>query len=48
MIREAMGMAGIFFLFSLFLVPQFLFIWKIMPETKGKSLEEIEKLWVPK
>ncbi len=48
MIREAMGMAGIFFLFSLFLVPQFFFIWKVMPETKGKTLEEIEKLWVQK
>lgn len=48
MIREGLGMAGIFFLFSLFLVPQFFFIWKIMPETKGKSLEEIEKLWVQK
>ena len=22
-----------------------LFIWKMVPETKGKSLEEMEKLW---
>jgi MFS transporter, SP family, arabinose:H+ symporter len=46
MIRETLGIASIFFLFSLFLILQFFFIWKVMPETKGKSLEEIEKLWV--
>ncbi|MCE5177551.1 MAG: D-xylose transporter XylE [Porphyromonadaceae bacterium] len=25
-----------------------LFVWKMVPETKGKSLEEMEKLWVKK
>lgn len=25
-----------------------LFIWKLVPETKGKSLESIEKLWIKK
>lgn len=24
-----------------------LFIWKIVPETKGKTLEEMEALWKP-
>ncbi|MCK9413538.1 MAG: sugar porter family MFS transporter [Prolixibacteraceae bacterium] len=48
MIRESMGIAGIFFLFSAFLVPQFFFIWKVMPETKGKTLEEIEQSWLHK
>jgi len=45
MIRESIGIAGIFFLFSVFLIPQFFFIWKVMPETKGKTLEEIEQSW---
>jgi len=48
MIRESMGIAGIFFLFSVFLIPQFFFIWKVMPETKGKTLEEIEQSWLHK
>jgi SP family arabinose:H+ symporter-like MFS transporter len=47
-IRDSMGMASIFFLFSIFLIPQFFFIWKVMPETKGKTLEEIEKSWLRK
>jgi sugar porter (SP) family MFS transporter len=43
-IRESsIGAGGSFFLFAAFLFPQFFFIWKIMPETKGKTLEEIEQ-----
>ena len=32
-----------FLFFSVMMVFQFLFAWKIMPETKGKSLEQIER-----
>lgn len=24
-----------------------LFMWKFVPETKGKTLEELEELWTP-
>ncbi len=27
-------------------VLSFLFVWKMVPETKGKTLEEMEKLWI--
>jgi hypothetical protein len=26
------------------MIPFFFFVWKMMPETKGKSLEELEKV----
>lgn len=37
--------AGTFFLFALMCIPYILIIWKLVPETTGKSLEEIEKIW---
>ena len=46
--HEIYGVAGSFLLFAAFLFPGFFFIWKVMPETKGKSLEEIEKSWYKK
>ncbi|MQY79223.1 MAG: sugar porter family MFS transporter [Bacteroidetes bacterium] len=39
---------GTFWLFALFCLPAILLAWKILPETKGKSLEEIEKYWMRK
>ena len=44
-IRDRLGVQTNFFLFACFLIPQFFFVWKIMPETKGRTLEEIEKSW---
>jgi MFS family permease len=44
-LRNRLGVSGIFFLFALLLLPQLLFIWKVMPETKGRTLEEIERSW---
>jgi SP family arabinose:H+ symporter-like MFS transporter len=38
--------SGTFFLFALMCIPYMLIIWKLVPETTGKSLEEIERLWV--
>ena len=36
---------GTFFLFALMCVPYMFIIWKFVPETAGKSLEEIERIW---
>ena len=37
--------AGTFFLFAIMCVPYILIVWKLIPETAGKSLEEIERYW---
>ncbi|MDD2512792.1 MAG: sugar porter family MFS transporter [Proteiniphilum sp.] len=38
--------AGTFFLFAFMCIPYMLIVWKQMPETAGKSLEEIERFWL--
>jgi sugar porter (SP) family MFS transporter len=38
--------AGTFFLFAVMCIPYILIIWKLVPETAGKSLEEIERWWI--
>jgi SP family arabinose:H+ symporter-like MFS transporter len=42
---EKISAAGAFFLYAALTIPAILFIWKYVPETKGKTLEEIEKRW---
>ena len=37
--------AGTFFIFAAMCVPYMLIMWKIIPETTGKSLEDIERYW---
>lgn len=37
-----------FFLFALMCIPYLLIMWKLVPETTGKSLEEIERWWTGK
>ncbi|MCQ6960753.1 sugar porter family MFS transporter [Mucilaginibacter aquariorum] len=39
---EKLGGATTFFFFSGMMVLQLIFVWKFMPETKGRSLEQIE------
>jgi SP family arabinose:H+ symporter-like MFS transporter len=38
--------SGTFFLFAVACVPYMLIVWKLIPETAGKSLEEIERFWI--
>ena len=42
-LTEKLGGGNTFLFFSVMMVVQLLFVWKIMPETKGKSLEQIER-----
>jgi len=43
---SSFGGGSVFMFFSIMMIPFFLFVWKVMPETKEKSLEELEKLVV--
>jgi sugar porter (SP) family MFS transporter len=40
--------AGTFFFFAVMCIPYILIVWKLLPETTGKSLEEIEEMWINK
>jgi MFS family permease len=40
--------AGTFWLFALMCIPYMLIVWRLLPETTGKSLEEIEEMWIMK
>lgn len=42
---QSIGNAYTFWIFMLMSIIAFLFVWKVVPETKGKSLEEIEEMW---
>ncbi|MFD1630368.1 sugar porter family MFS transporter [Pseudopedobacter beijingensis] len=45
-LAETLGGGTTFLFFSVMMVLQLVFVWKLMPETKGKSLEQIEKTMV--
>ncbi|MDU1890805.1 MAG: sugar porter family MFS transporter [Dysgonomonas sp.] len=42
---ENLTPAGTFAFFALMCIPYILIVWKLIPETTGKTLEEIEKYW---
>lgn len=37
--------AGTFFIFAIMCIPYMLIMWKVIPDTNGKTLEEIEAYW---
>jgi MFS transporter, SP family, arabinose:H+ symporter len=43
---SALTPAGTFLLFAVMCIPYMLIVWKLLPETTGKSLEEIEEMWI--
>ena len=45
-VTSTLGGGFTFAIFALIMVFQFFFVWKFMPETKNKSLEELEKLLI--
>ncbi len=42
---ETIKPSGTFFVYAVFTLPAIWFIWKFVPETKGKTLEQIEEYW---
>jgi len=45
-LAEKLGGGNTFLFFCIMMVLQLIFVWRIMPETKGKSLEQIERTLV--
>lgn len=45
---SALSPAGTFWLFAVMCIPYMLIVWRLLPETTGKSLEEIEEMWIAK
>ena len=43
---DAIGTSGTFWLFAMFSVIAFVWVWRKVPETKGRSLEQIQDLWL--
>ena len=46
LLSEQIGGGTTFLFFTIMMVLQLLFVWKLMPETKGKSLEQLDSSFV--
>jgi SP family arabinose:H+ symporter-like MFS transporter len=44
-LSRALSATGAFAIYSAMCVLAFLLVWRVVPETKGRSLEEIERSW---
>jgi sugar porter (SP) family MFS transporter len=42
---KVLSMAGAFWLYAAICLVTFVFVWRVIPETRGQSLEEIERFW---
>jgi SP family arabinose:H+ symporter-like MFS transporter len=47
MLLASIGSAFTFWIYMIMSICAFIFVLKLIPETKGKSLEEIERFWLP-
>jgi SP family arabinose:H+ symporter-like MFS transporter len=45
-LANALSVSGAFGIYSLMCAATFLLVWRALPETKGKTLEEIEHFWI--
>ncbi len=45
-LTDSIGQAATFWLFAALCLVAFVWIWRYVPETRGRSLEEIEEMWV--
>ncbi|HTS36368.1 MAG TPA: sugar porter family MFS transporter [Candidatus Solibacter sp.] len=45
---DAFSAPGVFLLYAVISIAAFVFVWRGVPETKGRTLEEIEKYWISK
>ena len=46
-LTEKLGGGNTFLIFVGCMVLQLLFVWKMMPETKGKTLEQLDQVFMP-
>lgn len=42
---HAIGVSGAFTIYAALCIVSFLFVWKVVPETRGKTLEQIQHGW---
>jgi MFS transporter, SP family, arabinose:H+ symporter len=48
LLMTTLSAAGVFWLFAVMCLPYLYIVWKLVPETTGKSLEDIERMWLEK